>query len=160
MTAPFSAGASSDVPGPIATDRAGPGPARGRRQVPDHPPARRGGDGLGLPGEDTVLRRDVALKLPLSGTEDDPEVRERFLREARSAATLDHPYICPVYDADEADGRLYLAMAYIEGQSLAELVRAEGMPPRQVVALVGKLAIALSEAHANGVVHRDLKPRT
>ena len=109
--------------------------------------------------QDTILRREVALKLPLTGTENDPEVRERFLREARSAATLDHPYICRVYDADVVDGRLYLAMAYIEGKSLADLIRAEGMPPRQVVALVGKLAIAMNEAHIRGVVHRDLKPR-
>ena len=118
-----------------------------------------GGMGSVFLAQDTILRREVALKLPLTGTENDPEVRERFLREARSAATLDHPYICRVYDADEVDGRLYLAMAYIEGQSLADLVRAEGMPPRQVVALVGKLAIALQEAHSHGVVHRDLKPR-
>ena len=109
--------------------------------------------------QDTVLRREVALKLPLSGTEHDPEVRERFLQEARSAATLDHPYICRIYDADEADGRLYLAMAYIEGDSLAELLNGEGLSPRQVVALVGKLAVAMQEAHLRKVVHRDLKPR-
>src|SRR4051794_22159490 len=70
-----------------------------------------GGMGSVFLAQDTVLRREVALKLPLVGTENDPEVRERFLREARSAATLDHPYICRVHDADEVDGRLYLAMA-------------------------------------------------
>jgi formylglycine-generating enzyme required for sulfatase activity/serine/threonine protein kinase/FKBP-type peptidyl-prolyl cis-trans isomerase len=118
-----------------------------------------GGMGSVFLALDTILHRDVALKLPLTGTENDPEVRERFLREARSAATLDHPYICRVYDADEVDGRPYLAMAYIEGSTLADLVRAEGVPPRQVVAMVGKLAIALNEAHLKGVVHRDLKPR-
>jgi formylglycine-generating enzyme required for sulfatase activity/serine/threonine protein kinase len=108
--------------------------------------------------EDTHLRRCVALKVPDLGTQADPEARTRFLDEARTAATLDHPYLCPVHDAGEIDGRLYLTMAYIEGQSLKETLHGEGLPPRQVAALVGKLALAMQEAHARGVIHRDLKP--
>ncbi len=84
--------------------------------------------------------------------------RRRFLEEARTAATLDHPYLCPVYDAGEIDGQPYLTMAYIDGQSLAALIGDEGWPQRQVAALVGKLALALQEAHTQKVIHRDLKP--
>jgi serine/threonine protein kinase len=108
--------------------------------------------------EDTQLRRRVALKVTSFGTEDSPEARQRLLAEARAAATLEHPYLCPVYDVGEIDGRLYLTMAYIEGQSLAESTGGKRLPERQVAALVGKLALALQEAHAKGVNHRDLKP--
>jgi serine/threonine protein kinase len=117
-----------------------------------------GGMGSVYLAEDTALVRRVALKIPLFGPADDAEGRERFFREARAAATLDHPYLCPVYDVGEIDGQLYLTMAYIEGKSLAESLRGEGLPPRQVAALVGKLAVALEAAHAKGVIHRDLKP--
>ncbi len=117
-----------------------------------------GGMGSVFLAEDTTLGRPVALKIPLLGSEEGSEGRERFFREARAAATLDHPYLCPVHDVGEIDGRLYLTMAYIDGQSLAESTRGKSLPPRQVAALVGKLALALQEAHAKGVIHRDLKP--
>ena len=100
--------------------------------------------------EDTQLGRQVALKVPLFGPDDGPEARERFFREARTAATLDHPYLCPVYDVGEIEGRLYLTMALIEGKSLAQSLKGDGMPTRQVAALVGKLALALQQAHAMG----------
>jgi serine/threonine protein kinase len=106
---------------------------------------------------DTSLGRHVALKVPRFIADEGPEVRARFFREARCAATIDHPNICPVYESGEIGGVHYLAMAYIEGKPLAEV--AEGaMPPRQAAALVLKLAAALAEAHARNVVHRDLKP--
>jgi serine/threonine protein kinase len=106
---------------------------------------------------DTKLGRHVALKVPRFTCGEGPEVRERFFREARSAATIDHPNICPVYDSGEIGGIHYLAMAFVEGKPLAEV--AEGaMPARQAAALVLKLAAALAEAHARNVVHRDLKP--
>ena len=117
-----------------------------------------GGMGSVYLAQDTHLERPVALKVPDFGDHEDPEARRRFLEEARTAATLDHPYLCPVYDAGEIDGQLYLTMAYIEGQSLAALIGDEGWPQRQVAALVGKLALALQEAHAQKVIHRDLKP--
>jgi serine/threonine protein kinase len=117
-----------------------------------------GGMGSVYLAQDTYLERLVALKVPDFGSDEDPEARGRFLGEARAAATLEHPYLCPVYDAGEIDGQLYLTMAYIEGQPLAALIGNEGWPERQVAALVGKLALALQEAHRQKVVHRDLKP--
>jgi len=117
-----------------------------------------GGMGSVYLAQDTHLERPVALKVPDFGNHEDPDARRRFLEEARTAATLRHPYLCPVYDAGEIDGQPYLTMAYIQGQSLAALIGAEGWPQRQVAALVGKLALALQEAHTKKVVHRDLKP--
>jgi formylglycine-generating enzyme required for sulfatase activity/serine/threonine protein kinase len=117
-----------------------------------------GGMGSVYLAEDTQLGRRVALKVAHAATEQGSEARKRLLAEARAAATLDHPYLCPVHDVGEIDGRLYLTMAYIDGQSLAELSEGNALPPRQVAALVGKLALALQEAHAKGVIHRDLKP--
>ena len=117
-----------------------------------------GGMGSVYLAQDTHLERPVALKLPDFGKHEGPEARRRFLEEARTAATLDHPYLCRVYDTGEIEGQLYLTMAYIEGQSLAALIGDEGWPQRQVAALVGKLALALQEAHTRKVIHRDLKP--
>jgi serine/threonine protein kinase len=117
-----------------------------------------GGMGSVYLAQDTHLERPVALKVPNFGKHEVLEARRRFLEEARTAATLDHPYLCPVYDAGEIDGQLYLTMAYIEGQSLAASIADEGWPQRQVAALVGKLALALQEAHSRKVIHRDLKP--
>ncbi len=117
-----------------------------------------GGMGSVYLAQDTHLERPVALKVPDFGEHETPEARRRFLEEVRTAATLDHPYLCPVYDAGEIEGQPYLTMAYIEGQSLAALIGEQGWPERQVAALVGKLAVALQEAHRQKVVHRDLKP--
>ncbi len=108
--------------------------------------------------EDSELGRLVALKVPFFTAEEGEEARSRFREEARAAATLDHPYLCPVYDVGQVDGRPYLTMAYVEGKSLADTIRAEGMPSRQVAALVGKLALTMQEAHNKGIIHRDLKP--
>ena len=90
-----------------------------------------GGMGSVYLAEDTQLKRRVALKVANYGAHDGPEARKRLLAEARAAATLDHPFFCPVYDVGEIDGRLYLTMAYIEGQSLAESTRGKSLrnPP-------------------------------
>jgi hypothetical protein len=117
----------------------------------------RGGMGSVYLAHDPQLDRPVALKVPHFGAED-PELLERFYREARAAATLRHPNLCPVYDVGDVNGTPYLAMAYIEGESLAERVRAGPLPPAQAVALVRQLALALEVAHRQGVVHRDIKP--
>ena len=117
-----------------------------------------GGMGSVYLAQDTHLERLVALKIPDFGKHEGPEARRRFLEEARTAATLDHPYLCRVYETGEIEGRPYLTMAYIEGQSLAALIGDSGWPQRQVAALVGKLALALQEAHTQKVIHRDLKP--
>ena len=113
---------------------------------------------------DTQLGRQVALKVPHFRSEEDgarPEHREldRFYREVRVAATLDHPNLCPVYDAGEIDGIPYLVMAYIKGRPLSRYIkRSRPMSQRRAAAIVRKLALALEEAHSQGVVHRDLKP--
>jgi serine/threonine protein kinase len=117
-----------------------------------------GGMGSVYLAEDTQLSRRVALKVPEFAPDSAPDTRQRFLEEARSAAMLDHPNLCRVYDAGEINGRLYLTMAYIEGQSLEESISDQARTQQQAAALVGKLAQALRAAHAQGVIHRDLKP--
>ncbi len=112
--------------------------------------------------QDTQLGRRVALKVPhLRGDGAAPDVNslERFYHEARAAAALDHPNLCPVYDVGQIDGIPYLSMAYIKGRPLSKYIRRDRpMPQRRVASMVRKLAQALEEAHYNGVVHRDLKP--
>jgi hypothetical protein len=116
----------------------------------------RGGMGTVYLAHDSQLDRRVALKIPHFASEDGPAVLERFHREARAAAALNHPNICPVHDIGEVDGTPYLTMAFIEGESLA--ARPRPLPPEQAVALVRTLALALEEAHQHGIIHRDLKP--
>ena len=109
--------------------------------------------------EDTMLRRQVALKIPKFSVDTDPVLLERFYREARAAAALRHTNICPVFDVGEIDGRHYIAMAYIEGRPLSDFVEPDNpAPPEQAAALVCRLADALATAHAQGVIHRDLNP--
>lgn len=108
---------------------------------------------------DTKLGRDVALKTPKLGNAADPQVVERFQREARAAALLHHRNLCPVYDVGEVQGIHFLTMAYIDGVPLSKAVSKEQPPTeRQCAAIVRRLALALQEAHSHGVVHRDLKP--
>src|SRR5262249_31069689 len=117
-----------------------------------------GGMGSVYLAHDTQLDRQLALKVPLLRG-DSPQVLERFYREARAAATLSHPNICPVHDVGEIDGVHFVTMAYIEGQPLSALIRGKSrMPPKSVAAVIRKLALAMHEAHAHGVIHRDLKP--
>ncbi len=118
-----------------------------------------GGMGSVYLAEDTQLQRRVALKVPRFAADIDPAILERFYREARTAARLQHPNICPVFDVDQVDGTHYLTMAFIEGDTLAKQVSAYGQkPPRDAVSLVRTLALALDEAHRMGIIHRDLKP--
>ena len=104
---------------------------------------------------DERLGRVVALKL-LAG---DEAVRERFVREARAVAAVDHPHIIPVYAADEADGMQYIAMRFVAGDTLQGIIRKNGaLPPRRAAAIISQVASALDAAHAAGLVHRDVKP--
>jgi predicted Ser/Thr protein kinase len=119
----------------------------------------RGAMGTVYLAEDTMLRRQVAMKVPHFRPGDNPELLERFHREAESAAILDHPNICPIYDVGERDGIPYLTMAFIEGQSLTDIIKRERpMDQRRAAEIVFKLARALEEAHRRGIIHRDLKP--
>ncbi len=105
----------------------------------------------------TDLQREEALKVPNFDAGDGAEMRERFIREARAAAALDHPNLCPVYNVGERDGVCYLTMRYLKGKLLSDYTGAS-QPPRKAVEIVTKLAQALAVAHAKGVTHRDLKP--
>jgi serine/threonine protein kinase len=117
-----------------------------------------GGMGTVYLAQDTTLDRAVALKIPQLAA-GNSTARERFLREARSAATLHHPNICPVYDVGECEGFSFLTMAFIEGKPLSDyIVPDEPLPVHQACLIVRKLALALQEAHSKGIIHRDLKP--
>ena len=136
--------------------------ARSRALSPDFVLEReigRGGMGIVYLGVDVTLDRRVAIKvLPelLAGV---PEVRERFLREARTAAKLSHPSIVPIYRADETDGVVFIVMAYIDGASLADRLGVETMLPLpELCHILRDVALALDYAHVHGVVHRDIKP--
>jgi hypothetical protein len=109
--------------------------------------------------EDTQLRRQVALKIPqLDATRSGARL-ERFYREARLAATLRHPNLCPIHDVGEFEQTHFISMAYIEGKPLdALLKKRKPQPERTAASLVRKIALALEEAHSRGVIHRDLKP--
>jgi serine/threonine protein kinase/class 3 adenylate cyclase/Flp pilus assembly protein TadD len=117
----------------------------------------RGGMGTVYLAHDNDLDRPVALKVPQFEAGDQTMLRERFYREARAAANLQHPNICPVHDIGFIGEVPFLTMAYIEGQSLSEWM-AGTHPVGERVRLVRKIALALHEAHRVGVVHRDLKP--
>jgi predicted Zn finger-like uncharacterized protein len=119
----------------------------------------RGGMGAVYLAHDTQLDRPVALKVPHFTPTEGPEAIERFYREARAAAFLDHPNLCPVFDVGQIDGIHYLTMPYIEGKPLSATINPDKPTPmRQAAAVIRKLALALQEAHAKGIIHRDLKP--
>lgn len=110
--------------------------------------------------QDLELGRPVALKRLAENLARDAEVRRRFVREARLAARLSHPNVVRVYDVGEADGRPFIAMEYVEGENLAEVVRRRGrLPPTEAAALGAQACSALAAAHAARLVHRDVKPQ-
>ena len=119
----------------------------------------RGGMSVVYLAEHIGLRRKVALKVLGPELAEDEAFRERFIRESRITAGLDHPNIVTVYDAGEADGVLYISMRYVEGTDLEHLLRAETrLDPGRAVSIVSQAAAALDAAHAAGLVHRDVKP--
>ena len=118
----------------------------------------RGGMGAVYLAHDQQLDRKVALKVPIF-KDDDSEAVERFYREARAMATMQHANLCPVYDVGQFERWHFLTMAYIDGQSLSQYVKASGaLVPMEALALLKKVALAVQIAHESGIVHRDLKP--
>ena len=121
--------------------------------------AGRGGMGEVYRALDLRLERPVALKLLSERLSEDEGFRDRLLRESRLAASLDHPNVVPIYEAGEADGRLFIAMRYVDGTDLKALLRREGaLAPERAVAIAAQIADALDAAHGKGLVHRDVKP--
>ncbi len=119
----------------------------------------RGGMGVVFLARDERLDRPVALKVLPQELAQQVETRERFLREARTAAQLSHPNIVPVYRADELDGLAFFAMGYVEGETFADRIADRGtLGPFEVVRILREVAWALAYAHARGIVHRDVKP--
>jgi Tol biopolymer transport system component/predicted Ser/Thr protein kinase len=117
-----------------------------------------GGMGEVWRAEDTKLGRDVALKMLPDGFAQDPERLARFEREARVLASLSHPNIAGIFGHEEVDGKRFLVMELVEGQSLAERIQQGPMPIDEVVRIAKQIAEAVEAAHDKGVVHRDLKP--
>src|SRR5690349_14764649 len=119
----------------------------------------RGGMGVVYLAREVRLDRPVAVKVLPPALAARPELRERFLREARTAAKLAHPNIVPIYRVDEAGEFVYLVMGYVDGGSVGDRLRERGtIPAAEVMRLVREVGWALAYAHARGVVHRDVKP--
>jgi tRNA A-37 threonylcarbamoyl transferase component Bud32 len=121
-------------------------------------PLGQGGMGSVWLARDRLLERLVAIKVLLTSAASDA-TRERFLREARTAAKLSHPHIVPVHRADESNGQVWFSMGFVEGESLGDRIRERGaLPVPDVVRIMRETAWALAYAHARGVIHRDVKP--
>jgi serine/threonine protein kinase len=117
-----------------------------------------GGMGAVYKARDHHLDRDIALKVLLPEAMGNADRRRRFVREAKAASGLTHPNIVHVYDIDESDGELYIAMEYVTGKTLDQAIERKGLPLRDVLRYAVPMADALAKAHGAGIVHRDLKP--
>ena len=117
-----------------------------------------GGMGVVYKAEDTKLERAVALKFLAAHLLNDDEAKARFLREAKAAAGLNHPNICPVYEIGESEGKTFLSMAFIEGDPLEARIEAGPLPLKEALDIGRQIADGLQAAHEKGVVHRDIKP--
>jgi serine/threonine-protein kinase len=118
----------------------------------------RGGMSVAYLAEHEWLQRKVALKVLAPQLAEDDRFRERFIRESRLAASLDHPNVIPIYEAGGTGGDLFIAMRYVEGSDLRTLLREGALDPARALAIVRQAAAALDAAHEQGLVHRDVKP--
>ncbi len=117
-----------------------------------------GGMGVVYKAQDTKLERTVALKFLAAHALEDPEYKARFVREAKAAARLDHQNVCPVYEIDEVDGETFIAMAFLEGQTLKNKIAERPLKLDEVFDVAVQTAQGLQVAHGKEIVHRDIKP--
>src|ERR1700722_11913997 len=118
----------------------------------------RGGMGEVYLAEDARLGRKVAIKFLPKETATDERAKQRLLREAKTAATLDHPNICAIYEVGQEGDHTFIVLQYIEGETVASRLK-RGLPDvREALAIVAQVADALNEAHARSIIHRDIKP--
>ena len=149
-------GASGDSRPPLAEER-----SKIPRQIGRFRVIRKlgsGGFGVVFLAEDPVLRRQVAIKMPLASIFQSQELHARFLRECRAAAKLDHPGIVRVLESGDVQGIPYQVAEFVDGERLSDLLRREKLSARSAAVMVRSLADALQHAHDHGVLHRDIKP--
>lgn len=119
----------------------------------------KGGMGAVYEAYDTSKDRVVAIKILAAELSGEPTFQERFLRESRAAAKLQEPHVIPIHDWGEIDGRLYIDMRLVQGSTLQDLIASGPLAPDRAVSIISQIATALDAAHAQGLIHRDIKPQ-